>query len=115
DSTDSARLRHVCRNDGAFGLQPEPNQPVFWPTLRVAASRRDCASQQQSLREWCSFGQLRAPLRLRLATRKQAEPLGCAPWLWMVLPASSREGKCARHSFDEYAAPCPTHRSFGSQ
>jgi len=55
-----------------------------------------------------------ASLWLCVATRKQAEPRGCARWVWMVLPTPRRQGKCARHSFDEYAASCPTHRSFGS-
>src|SRR5205085_2753277 len=32
-----------------------------------------------------------------------------------ILPASQRPGKCTRYSFDEYAALCSTHRSFGSQ
>src|SRR5207247_9308836 len=103
------------RDDGAFGLQPEPDQPLYGPTFRAAAFRRGCAPREGLLRECSSLGQLRASLRLCVATRKQPEPHGCTRRLRLVLPASEREVKCARHGFDEYAAPGPTHRSFGSK
>src|SRR5439155_12313553 len=112
DSADSARLRHVCRDDGAFGLRSEPDQPLYRPTLRTAPGGSGCTTQQRLLRECRSLGQLRASLQPCMATRRKPEPRGCTRRLWMVLSTSQRKRKCPRDAFDEYAASGSTHRSF---